>query len=290
MQMILFSLFIFESVFAMNTEPTTQSIDTLPSIDIRLAPPVLAHHQVVSEIGVLEERRERLIKGLNNLLDDAFNASLEAAKADLISIIREHMQSFKQDKMSVTLYEKMRFEDAPTFLEDEASPNEFAIQVNVMDVESAGDKLLPSIDRLEQKWSFGEKQMFQQACREFGWLTDIVKTNLKANFVAAERQVLHTHGKTIVDGIQLQSSSHVTELESAQALRGRSTSQSSGMANVRVAASTTKWPRMSELIQGMRRRADKHHGTAQQQIIQMQMKLLQAENKIIKDALQSGFQ
>merc|ERR1712232_172202 len=56
----------------------------------------------------------------------------------------------------------------------------------------------------------------------------------------------------------------------------------SEQANVRLTSSPEKWPMVSELVQDMEDERDKGETAAKSKILAMELRLLQAENKIIE--------
>ena len=290
MQTALFFLVTLPAICALKTQPSAQSLDTLPIISLSLAPPIKPYPEVASEIGLLDAKRDIVEKDLYDLLDKAYNASLARARGDLLHVVQRHMQAFKGASFSSHVAQQHRPHHAAAFLEGKESATDFEIKVNVVDVAQSSKDTVSAIELVDKTWTAGERKMFQQACREFDWLTDIVKKELKADLVEASNKFLRSSSRLTSSGMNLRASSHASAWESALTTSSARSSLKSGVANVRLAPSDTKWPRISELIQDMLLRADKHHEQAQAKILDLQLRLLQAENAIIKEGLHSAVQ
>merc|ERR1719236_444947 len=74
--------------------PYEASPDTLPNIEVHLAPPVHPLPQVAAEIQVLDKMRERSEEEKMSQLEFAFNAALENAKRQIGEAVGVAMKAF----------------------------------------------------------------------------------------------------------------------------------------------------------------------------------------------------
>jgi hypothetical protein len=132
------------------------------------------------------------------------------------------------------------------------------------------------LDAIEAQRTGIEAQMLDQAVQEMGKLTEVVvgelKTNLQMQMSALElsslRSFLYTKEREI-PGVA------VPEGLSSQL-------------NVRVGSSEAAYPTIAGLAQDMETRRDTAEHLERQRILELQLKLLEAENEYIKQALQGA--
>merc|ERR1719484_109880 len=79
--------------------PYEASPDTLPNIEVHLAPPVHPLPQVAAEIQVLDKMRERSEEEKMSQLEFAFNAALESAKGQIGEAVNVAMGVFNDPKV-----------------------------------------------------------------------------------------------------------------------------------------------------------------------------------------------
>merc|ERR1711904_689932 len=79
--------------------PYEASPDTLPNIEVHLAPPVHPLPQVAAEIQVLDKMRERSEEEKMSQLEFAFNAALENAKRQIGEAVGAAMKVFDDPRV-----------------------------------------------------------------------------------------------------------------------------------------------------------------------------------------------
>merc|ERR1719236_421224 len=79
--------------------PYEASPDTLPNIEVHLAPPVHPLPQVAAEIQVLDKMRERSEEEKMSQLEFAFNSALEGAKRQIGETVGVAMRVFDDPRV-----------------------------------------------------------------------------------------------------------------------------------------------------------------------------------------------
>lgn len=244
--------------------------ETQPIIDIRLAPPANPQPEVNAEIQALEKARDSMEQEKAAKLEAAYNAALEGAKVKIGDVVSS----------------TMRFMDTPSTLRPAsflalrsrtgAGKGSSTVRVKVLSIPPPDASIKSKLDAIEAQRTGIEAQMLDQAVQEMGKLTEVVvgelKTNLQMQMSALElsslRSFLYTKEREI-PGVA------VPEGLSSQL-------------NVRVGSSEAAYPTIAGLAQDMETRRDTAEHLERQRILELQLKLLEAENEYIKQALQGA--
>jgi hypothetical protein len=233
-----FILSVWPAVWVRASNQHIQNLETLPVISFSLAPPTKPHNEIASEIARLEATHDVVEHELYDLLEVAFNASLTRAQRDLPHVVKKHMLSLKRVSTSGFLMKQHFDRHAPVFFETNQLTAESEIKVNVVGTKQVSKDVISKMRQLDKKLSVDERNMFQQACREFDWLTDIVKQYLVVELAEATNVLLrssrhHSNGKAL-------RAASLASLWSSAQVSGSSNVLHSAGANVRVAPSAKK--------------------------------------------------
>merc|ERR1712232_1119902 len=162
-----------------------------------------------------------------------------------------------------------------SLFQKEAHVGTFAAKISVLrSPPPPGKEILTKMRSLENKRQHYERSLFVQAMHEFGSLTDIVNAELDARLLEAIQTFVAKTRKQVATGAPSFLATGMYGLPE--------------QANVRLASSQAKWPMVSELIQDMENQRDASETVARSKILAMELRLLQAENKIIETYLRKA--
>jgi len=250
--------------------PYEASPDTLPNIEVHLAPPVHPLPQVASEIQVLDKMRERSEEEKMSQLEFAFNAALENAKRQIGEAVGVSLRVFDDPRVWKNVAK------TGSFLRVRQRPNsaeEPSVRVKALAAAPPDPAIKIKMDQLEEQRSAAEALMLDVAIAEMGELTKIVVAEL-------EKQLqLQIEPWLVGSGSLLRSE--------ARQIPGSPEGLPKQL-NVRVGASDVPYPTIASLVQDMETRRDTAENLLRQRILEFELKLLKAENVMIKDALNAA--
>jgi hypothetical protein len=284
MRIILKSLFIAQALVAVVTgiEPAQlqETSETSPIIEVRLVPPANPLPEVSAEIQSLEKARDALEQEKTAKLDAAYNAALENAKSRISAAVGSALQLLDASPASGARH--------PSFLELRSKavrasagqgPN---VRVKVLSVPPPDASIKSKLDAMEAKRADVEAQMLDQAIQEMGELTDVVVNELKGSLQlqmsallipAVAGAVPKTHPPTLLETTERD----VPGMPAPEGLPKQ--------LNVRVGASDVPYPTVAGVAQDMETRRDTAEHLLRQKVLELELKLLEAENEFVKDAL-----
>jgi len=250
--------------------PYEASPDTLPNIEVHLAPPVHPLPQVAAEIQVLDKMRERSEEEKMSQLEFAFNAALENAKRQIGEAVGVALRVFDDPRVWKNVAK------TASFLRVQQRPNsneEPSVRVKALAGAPPDPAIKSKIDQLEEQRGAAEALMLDVAVAEMGELTKIAVAEL-------EKQLqLQLEPWLVGSGSLLRSEAHQVP-GSPEGLPKQ--------LNVRVGASDVPYPTIASLVQDMETRRDTAENLLRQRILELELKLLKAENVMIRDALNAA--
>lgn len=262
------------------------SPDTLPTIDARLSPPHKQMPEVSAALGQLDAARIAFENEHIREVEEAYNASLKDGAEKITAAIDRIMQKFEAPIALVSHSQKTQkhFNGVPSLSLREArrepGGHELTARINLLPVSSPAASLESHIKDIERKRTRDEGNIFRQAVSEMNALTQIVQNEIEAQVVRFANDFLHTarYG--------LGSSPHALFSKTASAgfLSSRQPVLASGLqltTNVRIAASEEPFYTVSSLVEDMERRRDASEELVRKRILELELKLLQAENDLI---------
>jgi hypothetical protein len=247
--------------------PYEVSPDTLPNIEVHLAPPVHPLPQVAAEIQVLDKMRERSEEEKMSQLEFAFNAALESAKQQIGEAVGLALRVFDDPRVWKNVAK------TGSFLRVQMRSNsaeEPSVRVKALAAAPPDPAIKIKIDQLEEQRSAAEALMLDVAIAEMGELTKIAVAEL-------EKQLQLQIEPWLVGGGSLLHSKVHQIPGSPEGLPKQ--------LNVRVGASDVPYPTIASLVQDMEARRDTAESLLRQRVLELELKLLKAENVMIKDAL-----
>lgn len=283
------SLLVFALAVASGAQPSwpimySYSPDSMPIMEVRLAPPRKPMPEVVASLGELENNRlqfetEELLK-----VERAYNVSLVEAGKKLPALVDRLMRVFvKPGAWIATRHGVPLKSRAASFHEAHGSGgHEITTRINLLPVVSADASLERSIQKLERKRSRDERALFMEAEDEMEMWTQVVE-------IAAEAEITQ-EVNAFIRAQKYGSSASAGELLT----RGRATKflgqpvSPSGpqlSTNVRVAASDEPFPTIESMVEDLERKRDVGEGFLRTRMLELELQLLQAENAIISERL-----
>jgi len=262
------------SVLATQWQAVSESeADTLPSVELSLAPPLHPWPQVAAELGNLEESREKMESDSMDQLQTVFGDVEKEARKRIAEIIGSAMRTL--DSASATRHGGSA---SATLLgalsQDRPGDSVLSLKVKVQSASPPDPLLRTAIDDLESLRSGREKEMLESARGEAQALVDFVINELQA---ALQERV----------GAFLGGSSVATKAVSP-ALRQHRYKQLPAQANVRVVPSGANYPTVSSMVQAMEARRDIAEELERRSILERELDLLTACNKAIEETLKQG--
>lgn len=240
----------------------SESPDTLPIIQVQLAPPHKPLPEVAAALAKMDATRTAQEKEQMMAAEAAYNASWGVAVKVLTASIDRLMKAFENPGSPAS------FKQAPTsFLAARAefmeNKHKLTARINLLASTSPAASLESHIEAIEQKRSKDEANIFKQATSEMAGLTQIVQSEVEAQ---------------------------VAQYANAFILRKTPSFLTRGGAmttNVRVSASTEPFPTVRSLVEGMERGRDASESIIRGRLLELELQLLRAENDLISDRLKS---
>lgn len=249
--------------------PGESAPDSLPTVDIRLAPPIRPLPEIAAEISSLDKARERLESDMRATLQETFDQTLGKAKESIEKIVWASVQPAQQRKQDASFLQAE--ENTSARASDEHA---FALKVNVLPAELPHHAGKEKMRSLEEKQSNAENDMLKQACTEMQALTDIILYELGVQL--SEQMAAQRLFSTRVEPTAFYK-------KSKDRLRGLPP-----MANVRIASSSEAFPTIADMVMDMEARRGEAEQTEKQYIIDLELKLVKAETEMIRQALGSA--
>lgn len=264
----------------------TYSPDSLPVIGVRLAPPQQQMAEVSAALGQLNDAREAFEKQHLLEVEAAYDSSLSDAKEKLPMAIDSIMRALEKPLALVSHGRRQKHIDglqAASFIQAQASGkpggHELTARVNVLPAKGPDARVEGRIKAIEKKRSREETAIFDQAASEMRALTQIVQNEVEAQITRYANNLLHS----VRVGVPLQQPHQAAGLLSASQPMGASGPQLT--TNVRVAASEEPFYTVAALVEDMERQRDASESTIQKRALELELRLLQAENELVKGHL-----
>lgn len=258
------------------TEKTT---DTLPNIEVSLAPPAQPFPQAQAAIGSLDIAREAFQADQMRQLKAHANVALHDAKTRVSQTVARALRIFDGAHFvrPVGLQQRSATRGrAVSFIG--VDDNDFSFNVNVGSPKEPTDQSIrDSVDAIERKRVDLEQDMFHQASSEMATLTDTVLAELEVQ--------LQSHANAMLIGRAPEREKGAT----ASSVFLEAVGQPE-QANVRIVPSHTAFPTIGSLVQDMEARRDISERLEHATIIDLELTLLEAANAYIKQALEAGVQ
>lgn len=253
------------------------SPDTMPIVEARLAPPRKAMPEVQASISKLDADRSRLESEKLLQVEEAYKDSLSAASVKLPTLIDNLMRVFDQSSALLSL---RQHKHAPSFNEarDKPGGHELSVRFNLLPLASPDASLETRIQEVDDKLSRDEGNIFEQAKAEMAGLSRIVENEIEAQIT------------NYITNLQHVSKSAAFTKKAVSFLAVRQPVAASGpqlTTNVRVMASGEPFPTIASMVEDLERRRDAGESVVRAKILEWELQLLQAENKIVSDRLES---
>lgn len=260
------------------------------NIDVRLAPPARPLPQVAAEVDLLESARKQSEQEGMRAVEAAYSNALESAKAEIAALVGKSTRD-----LSNLAIARMRAGSPATrsrvqaaFLQRSehqgaAAADQPSVRVSVVPAPPPDPSLKVKMDDIEQRRSKAEGLLFEQAAAEMKDLTRVVLAELQAQ--------LQMHMDVALPSASARQDARSSAAEAAAfpgSAAGSGLRAGEGLpkqVNVRVGSSELGYPTVSSFVQDMESRRDASERLARERILEAQMKLVTAENAVIKQAL-----
>lgn len=265
------------------------SPDSMPIVEVRLAPPRKPMPQVAATLGELENKRATLeTEGLLKV-EAAYNASLAAASKSLPALVDRLMRVFAKPAAWISNRERHQAgfgAQAMSFYEmrGKSGGHEVAARISLLAARSLDGSIEQQIEAVERKRSKDEASLFLEAQDEMAAWTKIVEMEAEAEIT---RQV-NGFARAQKYGLSSNSGKLLAKGGSTKFLAAVQPVLPSGpqlTTNVRVAASVEPFPTVAAMVEDSERKRDAGEGLARARLLELQLQLLRAENEILSGRL-----
>lgn len=276
------------------------SPDSMPIIQVKLAPPKHPMPEVAATLGKLDN--ERALFETDKLLrvEAAYNASLEQASKDLPALVDHLMQVFvKPEAWIATRVRQAERADVKRIAAEHATGarpasfretrrksggHEVSARINLLPGTRPAAQVEKQIEEIERVRETEENQFFKLAEREMDMLSFIVKNEAEVQITQHVNGFVHAQKY----GLSGSSAGFLAGGSATKFLNAAQPVVSSGpplTTNVRVAASSEPFPTVASMVEDLERRRDSAESQVRRRILELKVQLLQAENAIVNDRL-----
>ena len=239
--------------------------ETMLLIEVGLAAPANPYPEISATTGVLEKSRESLEQEKMAKLEAAYNAALSGAKSKIAAVVGAQLVDGGSRVSTLRHGSFLALRGGRARGVEGAS-----VKVRVSAGAPVDASVKSQLEGMEAKRDGAEAEMLDQAISEMSEATDVVVSELKKS--------LRQHSGAVGSSF-LERAGHQVEAGAASA-------EGLGMPmNVRVGTSEVGYPTIGSLAQDMASRRDSMEGLERAKILELTLKLLEAENEMIKDAL-----
>jgi len=248
--------------------------ETLPNLEISLAPPHHPWPQVAAELGALEHNRESVENANMVALQKEFNKALIDARTRIGELIARLVMVLDDSAIASMLARPASTISFRQLPQHTMAGSLASVKINVIPESPPDPSLKAAIDDVEHRRDDLEKHMFDMALGELKGLT---------NFILSELEV-QIQGQ--VDGI-IGSKHRLLELAHPAFLEQR-TSKLPAQFNIRAVPVDTNYPTITSMVQDMETRRDIAEDLARAQIVEKQLDFISACNRAAEDGLKSA--
>ncbi|EDO06990.2 uncharacterized protein BBOV_IV006310 [Babesia bovis T2Bo] len=299
--LILTHLFVFSLPKCVYSEWDTDFVEdanSIPSIEIKLAPPQNPLPQVAHAIDKLETRRIQMEEGMMAQLEDKFNETLVESRDNIKQIIKQQFAIFEEKDMESIilsiidnnrkLYRKKHENlKAPSFLllGEEVVPS--SVRVMMGSVNMPDPIIKTKMEQIEQSRSYDEIQTFHQQSAELGQLSNVTLIEL-------ERAL----------AMQLKPYTSILEIYKANNNRSQATAENTAaptfiqtgafglpttkQLNVKIGQSEDPYPTVEDYVMNMEKKRDAAERNERNTALAMYLKLVKAQHEMIRDELRAA--
>lgn len=253
--------------------PNAPSPDSAPVVEVRLAPPEHALPQVSAEVGVLEQTRESFETGMRQKFSSAFADAMKQAKTDIDSMTERTMSVLQAGRRTASFLHTQ----TGSRTRDKAG-QAYAIKLSLSALPPPEPEIESMLENIENKRTRAEQSIFDQAQGELQGLINIVLNELGVQIHAQVSALRRAKGV----------GRRAVWLDTLQNHEHRGPVGLPSQANVRVAAADDAFPTVADLAQEMEERRDTTESQDRTEMLSMELKLLQAANNMIKEAVSSA--
>lgn len=292
MLVVVFACCIWAQSFSLavsdNFEAFSYSPDSMPIVQVRLAPPRKPMAEVAASLNKLETEREQFENDKMVEVEIAYNRSLEQASKDLPASIGRLMGVFQKPSAWMSIRQQKTARDDPplsaSFKEGRSvlGGHKLTTRINVLPIVTPAASLEPHIKQIEAKRTDEEGKVFDQAKSEMDGLTRIVQNEVEAHIAWQASRLLHA----LKFDLHASSSPLFSKAMAVGFLEQRVlTSGSQLTTNVRVIASEEPFYTVSSMVEGLERKRDTSEELLRKRLLELELKLLQTENGIVSSSL-----
>lgn len=275
------------------------SPDSLPIMEIRLAPPRKPVPEVAAVLSNLESKRQLVEKEEMLQAEAAYNTTLAEAADSLEAMVDRLMRAFaKQEEWISTRPHggdtRGAAKVSTSFRSRPAHPglsfhqsrgasagHEMATRINLLPMVGPSESLQPKIEVLERKRSNEERALYTEAKDEMAKWTTIVQSEAEAEITKQGDMLVHAQKFGLVKSrVGLNEGTAFFALGQPVLSSGRQLAT-----NVRVMASDEPFPTVASMVEDLERKRDAAEGLQRMRLLELELQLVQAQNAILSARL-----
>lgn len=263
------------------------SPDSMPIVQIRLAPPRKPMPEVAAALSKLDSDRKLFETEHMLEVEVAYNVSLTKASQELTALIDRLMRPFTKSvvkTVGLRRIGKHTHAGATSFREGARTlgGHELAARVNVLPIAAPEASLETNIEKIEQKRTTDEGKLFEQAVLEMAGLSQIVQNEVEVQIARHSSKLFHALklGSGASAEVSLASTRSTAFL--TQPIRASGPQLTT---NVRIMASEQPFYTVSSMVEGLEGKRDESEDLTRKRLLELELRLLQTQNQMVADKL-----
>ncbi|UKK00306.2 tRNA delta (2)-isopentenylpyrophosphate transferase [Theileria orientalis] len=272
---------------------------SMPSIEIKLAPPENPLPQVENEVKLLESNRVELEEGMMSRLEQEYNNALMTSRERIKNLINDSLSVFDNKELIVELLSKYTHKSKNknhvntkfqsnnvSFIQMDEAYVPSSVRVMMSEVEPPDPAIKEKMEQIEQARNDEEIHAFYQEAQEFEQLTQVTLIELQKmlqlqlnpylmeteKIKQAYQESLHNNQQNYVNPVSFIQTQAV-DLSQIRQL------------NVKIGQSEVPYPTVDDFVMNMEKKRDVAEKSARNRILNMYLNLMKAQHEMIADEL-----
>ncbi|XP_954310.1 uncharacterized protein TA20755 [Theileria annulata] len=294
--MIFYTGYTSENVWGFWETDFVKDSKSMPSIEIKLAPPENPLPQVEEEIKLLESNRIELEEGMMSRLEQEYNNALMNSREKIKTVINDSLSVFDNKELIAELLSKYAHKNdkskfnGVSFLQTDEAYVPSSVRVMMSEVDPPDPSIKEKMDQIEQARNDEEIQAFYQESKEFEQLTQVTlielqkMLQLQLNPYLIETEKLKTAFKQFDQRNTLNMNHNYTNPVSFLQTQAEDLSEKRQL-NVKIGQSDIPYPTVEDYVMNMEKKRDVSEKLARNKILNMYLNLMKAQHEMIADEL-----
>ncbi|UKJ87894.2 tRNA delta (2)-isopentenylpyrophosphate transferase [Theileria orientalis] len=272
---------------------------SMPSIEIKLAPPENPLPQVENEVKLLESNRVELEEGMMSRLEQEYNNALMTSRERIKNLINDSLSVFDNKELIVELLSKYTHKSKNknhvttkyqsnnvSFLQMDEAYVPSSVRVMMSEVEPPDPAIKEKMEQIEQARNDEEIHAFYQEAQEFEQLTQVTLIELQKMLqLQLNPYLMETEkiNQAYQESLHNNQQDHVNPVSFIQT-QAMDLSQIRQL-NVKIGQSEVPYPTVDDFVMNMEKKRDVAEKSARNRILNMYLNLMKAQHEMIADEL-----